>query len=64
MTLKELIEELQSIDEKYHETEIEICSLGSADCYAIDSVDDEPSFSSEDDEEEQNDSEVIYINIA
>jgi len=59
MTVKELIEELQSIDKKHHDAEVEICSLGSADCYTIDSVDEEPSFDSEDD-----DYEVIYINIA
>ena len=59
MTIKELLEQLQSIDPKYHDTEVEVCNTRTAKEYMISSVDDEPSF---DDEEDSY--EVIFINIS
>ena len=59
MTVKELIQELKAIDEKYQDAEVEICNTGTADCYRIQSVDEEPSFDAEDWDE----CEYIYINI-
>lgn len=59
MTVKELIEHLQAIDKKYQDAEVEICNNGTADCYSIRSVDEEPSFDNEDWDE----CEYIYINI-
>ena len=58
MTIKELLEQLQSIDPKYHDTEVEVCNTGTAKEYMISSVDDEPSF-----DDEECSYETIFINI-
>jgi len=59
MTVKELIEHLQSIDKKYQDAEVEICNQGTADTYRIQSVDDQPSF----DQDDWDECEYIFINI-
>ena len=59
MTIKELLEQLQSIDPKYHDTEVEVCNTATAKEYTISSVDDAPPFDVEEDSYE-----VIFINIS
>ena len=61
MTVKELIEELQEIDKKYHDSEVVIYNTGSADEHYIQSVDDEPNWPNEDEDDDYD--QDIYINI-
>ena len=61
MTVKELIEELQEIDKKYHDCEVVIYNTDSADEHYISQVDDEPNWTNEDEDDDYD--QEIYIHI-